>query len=73
MLGRRLGAFFLSIGVFSLLYFFLSISAGPVPAVFLLGGVGLVGLGILLLASHPAPPVDRGRFRIFRRKSAKKA
>jgi hypothetical protein len=70
-LGRRMGTFSLTIGMFLILYFVFSASVALPSVIFLLGGIGLIGLGFLLLVTHPLPPpTDTGRFRILRRKSS---
>jgi hypothetical protein len=67
--GRRMGTFSLTIGMFLILYFVFSASIETPSVIYLLGGIGLIGLGILLLVTHPLPPpTDTGRFRILRRK-----
>jgi hypothetical protein len=68
-IGRRLGTFSLAMGLFSIIYFVFAASVQTAPLGFLLGGVALVGLGFLLIVTHPQPPPpDSGRFRVLRRK-----
>jgi hypothetical protein len=71
--GRRMGTFSLTLGIFFILYFAYTANVGVPSIASLLGGFALVGLGILLLITHPLPRTDNGRFRIFRRKTGKKA
>jgi hypothetical protein len=55
--------------LFSIIYFVFAASVQTAPLGFLLGGVALVGLGFLLIVTHPQPPPpDSGRFRVLRRK-----
>jgi hypothetical protein len=68
-IGRRVGAFSFVLGIFLILYFVLSASGQTIILGALLGGIALLGLGFLLIVTHPAPPPpDSGRFRILRRK-----
>jgi hypothetical protein len=68
-IGRRVGTFSLVVGVLLILYFVFSATVQTIFMGSLLGGIALVGLGFLLIATHPLPPPqDSGRFRILRRK-----
>jgi hypothetical protein len=69
--GRRSGTFSLVTGIFLLLYYIFSVSVEPTSVSFLLGGFALIGFGILLLITHPAPPAQNGRFRVLHRKKGK--
>jgi hypothetical protein len=68
-IGRRVGSFSFVIGMLLILYFVFSASVQTIVMGALLGGLALVGIGFLMIVTHPSPPPqDSGRFRILRRK-----
>jgi hypothetical protein len=70
--GRRMGTFSLTIGMFLILYFVFSASVETPSVIYLLGGFGLIGLGILAAGYASAPASNRHRA-LSRSCTAKKA
>lgn len=66
---RRFGGFLIALGILCLVLFVMSDIAGQMEAAWMLGGAALVGLGILLRISHPAPQAQPNpRFRILKKR-----
>jgi hypothetical protein len=72
MFFRRLGAFFLFIGVGLIAIYIVSDLARTPDLLFLLSGTVLSLTGFFLRRSHkPPPPPSSGRFRLLKRKRKK--
>jgi hypothetical protein len=68
-LWRKVGGFFIGLGIFLLILFVISDSVRQPEFGLLAGGFGCIALGGFISATHPAPePPPSPRFRIIKRR-----
>ena len=68
---RKVGTFFIFVGVVLIVLFVLSDIAHAREFHYLLYGMLVLLVGILFVGTHPKPPVESERFRLLKRKSEK--
>jgi hypothetical protein len=66
---RKVGAFFIFIGVALIVLFVLSDIAHAREFNYLLYGMIILLVGIFVVGINPKPPVESNRFRVLKRKS----
>jgi len=68
---RKVGSFFIFIGVALIVLFVLSDIAHAREFHYLLYGMIILLIGIFVIGINPKPPVESNRFRVLKRKSEK--
>lgn len=66
---RKIGSFFIFMGVILIILFVLSDIAHAREFNYLLYGMILLLIGIFMVGTNPKPPVESNRFRVLKRKS----
>ena len=68
---RKIGSFFIFMGVILIILFVLSDIAHAREFNYLLYGMIILLIGIFMVGTNPKPPVESNRFRMLKRKSEK--
>jgi len=68
---RKIGTFFIFVGVILIILFVLSDVANAREFHYLLYGMIAFLIGIFMVGTNPKPPVESTRFRVLKRKSEK--